>query len=260
MAATLDSTTAFPETESTFYARVRLDAGPADLTELSRLVRTGVSVGNEQFQAEGHLDDIIPKPWGYEYRAYADEYFDLWALHIGPGHGTSMHVHPRKLTYLACLGGRGVTSGLSAESEVAPGTVLRIAPGAFHSTRNAGSDPLELVEVELPRNKFDLLRLRDDYKRAGMAYESESVPEPGSGMRPVPCLPNTRIREQSPDGRFRFELRPGMDIFYRRRAEDIFYIPLCLSGLVYSELEIVFRGRNFPPDPDKAYLCIARGC
>src|SRR5206468_2149007 len=140
------------------------------------------------FHDEGHLDDVIPKPWGYEYRAYADEYFDLWALHIDRGHGTSMHVHPRKLTYLACLGGHGLTTGLAAESEVAPGSVLRIAPGTFHSTRNTGSGPLELIEVELPRNKFDLLRLRDDYKRAGMAYESASVPEPESEMRTVPYL------------------------------------------------------------------------
>jgi len=141
---------------------------------------------------------------------------------------------------------------------VRPGTVLRIAPGAFHSTNNAGGGPLELIEVELPRNKFDLLRLRDDYKRAGMPYESESVSGPGSRMRTIPYLPHSQIRERSPNGRFRFELRSGMDIFYRRRAEDIFYVPLCLSGVLNAELEIVARGRGHLLDTDKTYLCIAR--
>jgi mannose-6-phosphate isomerase-like protein (cupin superfamily) len=243
--------------QSTATRAVQLEAGPADVAELNRLVRGGMRAGNERFDEEAHLNEVIPKPWGYEYRAYVDDFFDFWALHIDAPHGTSMHVHPRKLTYLICLGGQGVTRGLNGEVPIEAGTMVRIARGAFHGTRNTGDEPLELIEVEVPRNKFDLLRLQDDYNRAGTGYESKAIEELRHAMRPVPHLPNTRMRERTPDGRFRFELRTGMDIFYRRRGEDIFYIPLCMSGVVYSDVEILTRNDGRRPETDKTYLCIA---
>lgn len=240
---------------------IRMDAGRADIAQLRKLVRSGSRVHNEQFDDDTHLDQIIPKPWGYEYRAYVDDFFDLWTLHIDAPHSTSIHVHPRKLTYLLCLGGQGVTTGLQREDiQVGAGSVVRIAPGAFHGTRNTGDDPLELIEVEVPRNKFDLIRLQDDYNRAGTTYESESVEQPKSTMRAVASFPNTRMRRNSPDRRFRFELRTGMDIFYRRREEDLFHIPLCVSGVVESDVEIL-TGHPADlrrPQTDKQYLTISR--
>ncbi|GCD48354.1 cupin domain-containing protein [Streptomyces paromomycinus] len=239
---------------------VRLDAGPADIAELKRLLRSGARFGNEQFDEDAHLDEVIPKPWGYEYRAYVDELFDCWALHIDAPHGTSVHLHPRKLTYLLCLGGQGVTTGLDGTSvPLRQGSIVRVAPGAFHGTRNAGDEPLELIEVESPRNKFDLMRLKDDYNRAGTAYESNSLDTSKYPMRKVLSFPHTRMRAHTPDGRFRFELRTGMDVFYRRRAEDLFHIPLCVSGAVYADLEIL-TGR--PEDArrvhtDMQYLCVS---
>jgi mannose-6-phosphate isomerase-like protein (cupin superfamily) len=259
LTVTFEDTAVLSPPVSTQYRQAHLAAGPADVAELNRLVRAGARAGNEQFDAEARLDEVIPKPWGYEYRAYVDEYFDFWSLHIDPPHATSMHVHPRKLTYLICLGGRGVTSGLATEFAVGPGTILRIAPGAFHSTRNTGDGPLDLIEVEVPRNKFDLLRLADDYNRAGTGYESHSLAAPELPMRTVLYLPNTRMREHTPDGRFRFELRTGMDIFYRRRSVDIFYVPLCLSGVVYSDVDILTCAGGQMPDADTIYLCITRG-
>ncbi len=240
---------------------VRMDAGRADISQLRKLVRRGSRAWNEQFDDDAHLDRIIPKPWGYEYRAYVDDFFDLWSLHIDTPHSTSIHVHPRKLTYLLCLGGQGVTTGLDREDiPIAAGAVLRIARGTFHGTRNTGDDPLELIEVEVPRNKFDLMRLQDDYNRAGTAYESDWVDHPRNTMRAVPSLPNTRMRGRSPDRRFRFELRTGMDIFYRRRAEDLFHIPLCVSGVVKSDVEILtgHPADSRRPQTEKQYLTISR--
>lgn len=240
---------------------IRMDAGRADIAQLRKLVRAGSRSYNEQFDDDAHLDRIIPKPWGYEYRAYVDDFFDLWSLHIDSPHSTSVHVHPRKLTYLLCLGGRGATTGLDREDvRIAAGSVLRIARGTFHGTRNLGDDPLELIEVEVPRNKFDLMRLQDDYHRAGTAYESESVERPRDAMRAVPSLPNTRMRRRSPDGRFLFELRTGMDLFYRRRPEDVFHIPLCVSGVVHSDVEILtgHPADTRRPQTDNLYLSISR--
>jgi mannose-6-phosphate isomerase-like protein (cupin superfamily) len=236
----------------------RLDAGAADVAELNKLLRAGQRTGNERFDEEPHLRHVIPKPWGYEYRAYVDDYFDFWALHIDAPHGTSMHVHPRKLTYLICLAGTGITWGLNGtELPVGPGSMVRIGRGAFHATRNTGDEPLELIEVEVPRNKYDLVRLQDDYNRAGTAYESTAVHEHRSGLRTVPSRPTAEMRDRTPDGRFRFELRTGMDIFYRRRGEDIFYVPLCMSGVVQSDVDILARIDGRRPETDKEYLCIA---
>ncbi|MEV5546011.1 cupin domain-containing protein [Streptomyces sp. NPDC052309] len=246
--------------ESSRYSPVPISATSADVAELNKLVRRGARALNEQFDEDTHLNKVIPKPWGYEYRAYVDEFFDFWALHIDAAHGTSMHVHPRKLTYLICLGGQGVTSGLAKEVPVREGTILRITPGAFHGTRNAGNEPLELIEVEVPRNKFDLMRLKDDYDRVGTAYEATSLEEPEHSMQKVTAFPNTHMRRRTPNGKFRFDLRTGMDIFYRRRSEDIFYIPLCVSGVVYSDVEILtgHEGDKRRPQTDKQYLCISK--
>ncbi|MDF5756961.1 cupin domain-containing protein [Spongiactinospora sp. TRM90649] len=220
----------------------------------------GIRPFNEQFDEDSHLNEVIPKPWGYEYRAYVDDFFDFWALHVNAPHGTSMHVHPRKLTYLLCLAGQGVTSTLSGDVKVEAGTILRIAPGAFHSTRNTGDEPLELIEVEAPRNKFDLIRLSDDYNRAGTSYESVSLQEPEHPMRRVPYLPHARMRGGTPDGRFLFDIRTGTDIFYRRRPADVFYIPLCLSGVVHSHVEILtsLPEDDRRPQVDKFYLSVTR--
>jgi hypothetical protein len=135
--------------------------------------------------------------------------------------------------------------------------MVRIGRGAFHGTRNTGDDPLELIEVEVPRNKYDLMRLTDDYNRAGTAYESTFEADQRSQMRTVPSRPTARMRDQTPDGRFRFELRTGMDIFYRRRVEDMFYIPLCISGVVRSNVDILVGADDRRPETDKEYLCVA---
>ena len=242
----------------TMPGHARLDAGPADVQALNQLVAQGAQAGNEQPADATRLGDMIPKPWGFEFRAFADAYFDTWVLHIEPGHATSMHVHPRKLTYLICLDGTGLITGLNAEILVQPGGIVRIAPGAFHSTRNHDEAPLRLVEVEVPRNKLDLLRLRDGYRRAGTAYETQSRQLPGLPMRDVRHRPNTRMRDQTPDGLFRFELRTGMDVFYRRLPADICYVPLCMSGVVGDDVQIIAAPSGHAPDLTRTYLCISR--
>ena len=248
--------TTMTRTATTAY---RLDPGPADLVALNRLLRRGLRTGNEHFDSDAHLRQIIPKPWGYEYRAYVDDFFDFWSLHLDAPHGTSMHVHPRKLTYLICLAGTGVTTGLGrTEFGLRPGSVVRIAGGAFHATRNTGDEPLELIEVEAPRNKYDLVRLADDYQRAGTAYETDSLADQHGGLHPVPSRPHAEMRDRTPDGRFRFWLRTGMDIFYRRLADDLCYVPLCVSGVVRADVDILTPGDGRPPHTDMDYLCVSR--
>jgi mannose-6-phosphate isomerase-like protein (cupin superfamily) len=239
---------------------IRVDAGAADVREMNRLVRRGVRISNEQLDGDAHLNEVIPKPWGHEYRAYVDDFFDLWVLHLDAGGSTSMHMHPRKLTYLICLRGHGLMTRFGMEIDVRAGAVLRIAPGAFHATRNVGDEQLDLIEVELPRNKFDLIRLRDNYNRAETSYEEHSLATPDRPLRRVPYLPNAYMRDQTPNGRYAFDIRAGMDIFYRRPEADLFYIPLCVSGVVYSDVDILARRADEARDPasDKYYLSVSK--
>lgn len=243
---------------TSYFHPIEFEAGPRDVERLNSMFGSGVRAGVEQFDSDSYLDDVIPKPWGYEYRAYVDDYFDFWALHIESPHGTSMHVHPRKVTYLLCLSGKGVTTGLAKSVEVGAGTMLRIAPGAFHATRSTSGEPLELIEVETPRNKFDLLRLEDGYSRAGVPYESDHR-DAGRPMRAVRNRPHARIRPQAPDRRTQYSVRTGFDVFYRRVQGDMFYVPLCMSGAIHRDVEIL-TNRTDPrrPNTDTVYLAINR--
>ncbi len=240
----------------------RVDPGPRDIAALTDAVRAGKRIGNENLHEDDHLNELIPKPWGFEYRVFADDFLDVWHLSIGPGHGTSTHVHPRKVTSLLCLAGEGMMNTLSGELPVSQGTAVRIGAGAFHGTRSTGTEPLHLVEVEAPRNKFDLIRLRDGYNREREGYESKHATlNDTAPSRPVPYLPSARLRTGCPDGRFRFEIRAGMDIFYRRREQDLFHIPLGVSGVVAGELQILAARREDPRRPavDQYYLSLAEG-
>lgn len=238
----------------------RIDPGPCDFAALNEVVRKGSRIGNEPLGGDDHLDQVITKPWGMEYRIYGDDFVDVWNLRINEGHSTSMHVHPRKLTYLLCLAGQGVTDTLTDQHPVGTGTILRIGRGTFHSTRSLGPGPLWLVEIEAPRNKFDLIRLRDSYGREDTAYETQHGEAPDLPAKPVSHLPHAQLREQSPDGQFTFSISAGIDIF-RRRETDLFHIPLGLTGVVTGEVDILdpICANDRRPALDQYYLSLARG-
>lgn len=241
------------------YLQRRIDATDADISAISSLLRKGVRVGNEQQDREHHLDEMIIKPWGKEFRAYADDFIDVWHLQINSGHATSMHAHPRKVTYLLCLAGTGVTTSLAGAVDLNPGVVLRIGRGAFHSTENAaGSDePLVLIEVETPRNKYDLMRLRDGYQREGAGYEQASVYMDAQPKK-VPYLPNAKMCKASPCGGYVFGIHSGMDIHYRRRAAGDYLVPMGIRELVNDQMDILTNHPDDTREPqlDSYYLSI----
>lgn len=226
---------------------------------MSTLLRKGARIGNEQAD-DAHLNEIIPKPWGLEYRAYVDDFLDVWQLQIDPGQATSLHNHPRKLTYLVCLAGRGRLTTLSGDHEVTAGSVVRIEKGAFHSTENlSAEDRLDLVEVESPRNKYDLLRLRDGYQRELLGYESRA--ELGAApLRRLPYLPHARMRDLSPCASYEFETVSGMDLYYRGLGIAELFIPLGIQTLAYDAVHVLSTHISSPhtPSTDTYYLAIRR--
>lgn len=239
---------------------IRIDAFDADIAAMNSLLRRGVRVGNENCDTDLHLREMIPKPWGQEYRVYADDFLDVWHLQINPDQATSMHAHPRKTTYLLCLSGEGRTTTLGGEIEVRSGTVLRIGRGAFHSTENTGTvEPLMIVEVETPRNKYDLVRLRDGYQRAGTGYEQLAADLTVASKR-VPFLPNARMCKNSPCGGFAFDILSGIDVHYRRHSAGKYLVPLGVAEIITYRMAILTDqpADKRKPNLDSYYLGIRR--
>jgi len=199
----------------------RLDAANCALVEVRRQLEAGAPriavartvdkitqlLSNESFAEDLFLDELIPKPWGREYRIYADNFHDVWKLEMGPGRATSLHYHPRKDTVLMCLGGHGRIKLADTEIDVRAGNHIFIGRGVFHATTNIGEDELELIEVEHPRNKFDLVRVQDSYGRASQPYEST-----GAASKTLPALvpfggiPGAKYRPTDIHGHHRFTI------------------------------------------------------
>jgi mannose-6-phosphate isomerase-like protein (cupin superfamily) len=122
-------------------------------------------------------NNIVKKPWGYEYLVYENEHVGLWFLKIEPGQSTSMHCHPNKTTGLMVISGDAEVSFLSDKMNLKTSQKVMIRKGLFHSTR-APFGALQIFEIETPVNKHDLVRLEDSYGRTGKPYEDSTKEEP----------------------------------------------------------------------------------
>lgn len=121
---------------------------------------------------------IVKKPWGYEYLAYENDDVGVWILHIDPFQSTSMHCHTSKTTGLIVLDGKILLSFLGDSVELNKLDKRMIRRGLFHSSKSISTQETVLLEIETPKNKEDLVRLKDEYGRKLQPYETEvSSPE-----------------------------------------------------------------------------------
>lgn len=121
-----------------------------------------------------YKQNIVKKPWGYEYLAYENDHVALWALYIKKGYRTSMHCHPNKTTGLVALSGKVEVSFLNDKNELSTLNKIMIRKGLFHSTQAILEPGSWVFEIETPVDKNDLVRLRDSYGRQGKPYEDAS--------------------------------------------------------------------------------------
>jgi mannose-6-phosphate isomerase-like protein (cupin superfamily) len=199
---------------------------------------------NECFVKDLYLDEVISKPWGLEFRVYCDTFFDVWKLTILPGKSTSTHCHPRKETALLCLAGTGRISFVNGESHiVSAGKAVFIPKGVFHSTENLGNSNLELVEVETPRNKFDLVRLSDRYGRSGKSYEQESMNWEVMGMQALSYVSGAKLRNVCHENRFRFGVKGALELICRETPGLMFVVPLSLKSVFLHNIQVM-KGVN----------------
>src|SRR5579884_1297592 len=190
------------------------------------------------------LDTLINKPWGYEYRVYADAFYDLWHLCLRPGEITSLHCHPRKVTALICLSGEATVHLLGHRQQVSPLTCLHLGKGVFHATENSGTSDLNLIEVDVPRNKLDLLRARDRYGRARQGYE-QPVPQQGMpAMMPAAHRPGSKLRPFSLHQQYRFAVVSGQEIVSSGEEHHLLCISLGLAGALQHTIEVFSRNQQ----------------
>lgn len=114
---------------------------------------------------------LVTKPWGYEHLIYQNATVGLWYLKIKKGQSTSLHCHPNKKTGLVVLSGVARMSFLNDQKIVMRLDKMILRPGLFHSTCAYYGSDVELLEIETPPQKDDLVRLSDAYGREGKPYE-----------------------------------------------------------------------------------------
>lgn len=244
-------------------ARHRGEPTSLDLQLLSTTMNGAKTVLRaEQFDADGdtYLDGVIDKPWGLEYRVYADMFYDAWALRLRPGHATSMHCHPRKDTALLCLARTATTHFLDEASPIRAFDSVHIHRGVFHRIENTSDGFLDLVEIELPRNKLDLVRSGDQYGRTGSGYETQTIGGSAAAMSCAGPAPHSRLRRTSLTGEYRFDIERGDAIARRADPWALFAVSLSLHHAISNKIDIIALSRleAAVPDPDVTYLTISR--
>jgi mannose-6-phosphate isomerase-like protein (cupin superfamily) len=158
--ASLVSAAAFP----------RVVPGPRDRATVEQLRQAG-RVPDAPDVERDYRGCVVQKPWGFEFLAYDTPDVAVWRLRINAGHSTSMHCHPRKRTALLVLAGSALCHVFGKRFALAAHDVLVLEPGVFHATKAVSDQGLDLIEVETPRCKTDLVRLNDLYGREGAGYE-----------------------------------------------------------------------------------------
>jgi mannose-6-phosphate isomerase-like protein (cupin superfamily) len=202
-----------------------------------------------------YLDWLVAKPWGDELRVYDDAFLDAWLLRLEAGLRTSTHGHPRKDTVLLCLRGRGkVTAGNGRSVPIERGSMLHIDQGAVHCTQ--AETELLLIEIETPRDKFDLVRVKDDNGRTGRPYEPTSRADKRLGpLAEVADGPSrARLRERCPGGLHRFAIEPGHRL--GSRGDLLFAIDLDSESALRRQLSVIGPRTHDAPVGSHLYMTV----
>lgn len=151
---------------------------------------------------------LIKKAWGEEHLLYRNNKIAIWLLKIKYNHKTSLHAHIHKETGLIVIDGLARVSFLNNSITLKGLDKVMIFKGRFHRTTALSKKGAVLLEVESPEDKFDLLRLSDDYGRENKGYETQEnylpltdelvIPEGATGEW---SLYNTNIKIYHPENK-----------------------------------------------------------
>ena len=147
----------------------RIRVSPKDRKTLEKLLK--YRRAPEDDQPKNYKDKVVMKPWGHEFLIFENESVAIWCLRIDQGHSTSMHCHPLKKTCLITLSGEALCNTFERRNYLKAGEAIVIENSVFHSTKALSPQGIELLEIETPPNKIDLVRLNDSYGRETKSYE-----------------------------------------------------------------------------------------
>jgi hypothetical protein len=172
-----------------------------------------------------------------------------------------MHCHPRKGTALLCLSGTGCLRVSGQVYTVTARDFLLIGKGVFHSTENVGTTNLDLVEVELPRNKLDLVRYQDNYGRRGEQYEKKKLDHGMYILPPSSLIRGSKLRGVCLENKYTFNLRLGLDVICRPAKGFLFAIAINLTSAINHTIQVFNEERVLDCDLidiDGLYLTISQ--
>ena len=159
---------------------------------------------------------VVLKPWGHEYELFDDKKHAVWMLNIRPNRSTSMHCHQHKAVCLIVLTGELMLLTLVEQRVIKAGESISLLPKVFHCLWNAGLSDVNLLEIEQPSIKLDLIRAEDAYGREKSGYEGENfivrenLEQYGYG----------RIGEDETISRFGYDISIGPDGIRIRKPVD----------------------------------------
>ncbi len=143
-----------------------------DIQTLNKIQKLGGT--SSPAQPKNYENMVVVKPWGYEFLVYQNDQVAIWFLHLEKGHATSMHCHPKKKTALIVLDGQALCNTFHNRNYLYGVDGVVIEAGVFHSTQAISAGGADIIEVETPVDKTDLVRLDDQYGRSGKGYEGLS--------------------------------------------------------------------------------------
>ena len=127
---------------------------------------------------DNYSDVVVHKPWGSEYLMFENADVALWHLRIKAGQKTSLHCHPRKKTALVLVTGSATISFLNNKTLLRAPANTMLRPGLFHSTSADQGTDIDVIELESPVDKTNIVRLEDAYGRENQPYESRKMSTP----------------------------------------------------------------------------------
>lgn len=108
----------------------------------------------EEGDVETQVFDWGKLRWLSEPRVTAAEMFSAGVVSLEPGKGHERHSHPGVEEILYVLSGTGdQTVEVGDETlnrRVGPGVLIHIPPDVYHSTVNAGREPMRLLAIYAP--------------------------------------------------------------------------------------------------------------
>ena len=138
-----------------------------DFENLSRLkVESSDFANNFDYR-----NNVVNKPWGYEYLWFQNEKVAIWFLRVTKGQATSLHCHAKKRTSLIVLDGEVQCTTIDDKYRMKTLEAVVLEPCVFHSSMATAEEGAFIMEIETPPMKGDLVRMHDAYGRQNSGYE-----------------------------------------------------------------------------------------